>query len=250
MDTALGNCLTMIALCSAALRITHVSKWDLLNDGDDVLVIVEETEAANLPLLLGQAMLAMGIVCDPEWCPGPLESVVFCRSQPVLLGSGWSFVRWPQRVVGTLLVSHKHYHEPLHGLSMMKAMAACELACSRGVPCVQPLCLAILDALVGVPFPSSSEGEDFFYRASLESRHPFRAQPKVITPTARVSFAAAFNIDVSAQMAFEAGIKKIDLAWLSHSVGSTVDAPPDGLPQKDGAYDWFDPEAIVCQMGA
>lgn len=144
MNTALGNCLLMIAMVFAAMRQLLVRRWDLLDDGDDCLVLCEEEDFEQLKSQLPAVFLKYGQELKVENIARDIRDVVFCQSRVVLLPSGPRFVRDWRRVLSQAACGCKHWGDPKMVRPMLTAVGMCELACARGVPILQAFALSLI----------------------------------------------------------------------------------------------------------
>jgi hypothetical protein len=86
MNTALGNCLIMCALCHAYARHAGI-RARLLNNGDDCVLIMERSDYAKVSDL-GAWFLDRGFTMKVERPESILECVSFCQTHCLHLGDG------------------------------------------------------------------------------------------------------------------------------------------------------------------
>lgn len=251
MDTALGNCLITVNAVAAALRLLGVRKYDLMDDGDDCLVILEQSESRGLRDRFIAAMSEVGFNSESSWCGSEdgwePEDVSFCRSKLLFAGGKWRFVRNYERMMCGFLCTHKHYSESAGAKRIMKAMAQCEAYCCRGIPVMQPMATRILHLLGGVKYPKQFETMGFARKAVMEAEN-LRATfvPEPITVEARVSFAKAFGIPIEEQLELEDWSSTIMLDNIDPALA--VDVPMDGTPaRKVGEVIWHYPHELECR---
>lgn len=205
IDTALGNCMLMVAMVYSAVRAQGVRKFDLLDDGDDCLLFVE---AGSLnPDRLVADFVELGMVLKLEGVADKVHQIEFCRSKPVATGEGPKMVRHWDRVMRGFGAGYRHWREPKGCWRVAKAVGACELYLGRGVPILQAIGQAMLEKTADLQFAKVDETMDaVFWRAKLELGGLDRlgdVKPIPITQEARVSFAAAFGVDPSTQRIIE-----------------------------------------------
>lgn len=207
MDTALGNCIVMIAAVQACMVEMDVNKYELLNDGDDCLLVVEERVVGGAFVDdLRASMLCAGFQCKAEICyrtGSMLEDITFCRSKPVNYGTHYCFVRDAARALSTFLVSHKNYGQR-NALSYIKDKAVCELAVSAGLPIHQALAVRVLEVLGTVRHSKGWWEAPEAIRARLEVRRPELVKAKPVQSCTRFSYARAFGVDLAEQLRCEA----------------------------------------------
>lgn len=226
MNTALGNCLLMIIMLCAFM--VWCSKWDVLDDGDDVLVIIERRDLARLVGTVKVKFLAFGHEMKVENIASKLEQIVFCQSQCIEFRCGnFKFVRNPWKVLSCALTGVKYFNQPRARAKLLYSIGLCELILGLGVPVLQEFALAILRNC-GV-----TKGIELPYDGSLMSRVRremrtlglatlTRVNPQPISMEARVSFEVAFRMTVQEQIRVESFLGE----WL-FSLEGCIDLPEE-----------------------
>lgn len=237
MNTALGNCLLMCIMVMAAMRDIGVKRWDLLDDGDDCLVVVEEWDFAVVQSLLGKVFLEFGQEIKIENVAREMEDISFCQTRPVLVGDEWRMVKDWKKVLSTVTSGERHWSVPSLVRPMLSAVGAGELALSAGVPILQEHAKACLRNGRGVAAPK-------WYAEEYQLHHKLdgmclREQP--ITWDTRLSFQRAFGVCPQQQMDIEA----ILAAWEIDGVVA-VDRPAE-ISGADWRQD-IDPEDELCTV--
>lgn len=201
-NTGMGNSLVFLVEVVAALR-GLAAAFDVLVDGDNVLVFVTKSEAQTVVSGLSQAILqSSGHEVVLERPATRLEDIRFGGSAPIYLGEGrgWSMVRDWHRVISGAFTSHIYLREPKFAREWMTGAAMCELSLARGVPILQSFFLNALRSLGG-----SRRVRDHPHRDALYLGAWFAAEDAVlkVTPEARVSFEKAFGILPEEQLRLE-----------------------------------------------
>lgn len=221
MNTALGNCLLMVCMVYAAMSKLAVKRWDLLDDGDDCLVLCEEEDFEKLKDQLPAVFLDYGQELKIENIARDIRDVTFCQSRVILLPSGPRFTRNWRRVLSQAACGCKHWGNPVMVRPMLTAVGMCELACARGVPVLQAFALAlvrngrgevprILDLDTGVMLRTKYEMGGVTPTMQL-----LRAlKPVDVTSEARCQFARTWGVPVSEQLHIEECLNQ----WVLHSV--------------------------------
>lgn len=199
MNTALGNCVIMIAMMVGAMEELEVV-FDLFDDGDDCLLLVESDDVEKVLTQLPGLALEMGHELKIENQARTLEEVEWCQSKPVFDGKTYKFVRNPWKVMSCALVgtrwlaaSHRSRLEFLAGL------AQCELVLNCGIPVLQEYAKALLrNSRDAHPKFDTNSGEWWRYVRELRYHGPSE-----ITEMSRLSFAEAFGITVEEQLTYE-----------------------------------------------
>lgn len=92
MDTALGNCLLMVAMTYSLckhLGITH----EVMDNGDDITVIMDRDDAAAFIAAVPEWYARLGFKMKIEEPVHVLEHIEFCQMHPVYDGFEWRMVR-------------------------------------------------------------------------------------------------------------------------------------------------------------
>nr|WKV33799.1 MAG: RNA-dependent RNA polymerase [Riboviria sp.] len=170
--------------------------------GDDAIYVINGDDSV---VILDKAIFNESLVKDPStWARFGFKSTVdvarsfedieFCQSRPVEVDGVWRMIRSPWRAIARSTFSVKRYRG-IAWRRLLAAMADSEMACSDRVPMLQAWALRLRMASAGA---SPLEGE-VSYRAKLEGK-PTQGP---ISDSTRLSFAAAFGIEVQRQLAFE-----------------------------------------------
>lgn len=228
MNTALGNCLLMVLMVRAAMS-NYPGHWELFDDGDDCIVMVEQRDEEYLERL-PSIFLEFGQELKLENRTTNFESIKFCQCQPVLVPldemgevHAWRMVRDWKRVLSHDTCGIKHWDDVNLILTMFKAVGLCNVALHSGVPILWAHAAALM-RLAGTKCHKAIKtiwlNESLEHRIRTECRlyTPEHAPSQAFGPSAlaRESFARAFQVPVDQQLAIEA---KLD-SWTldSHQV--------------------------------
>jgi hypothetical protein len=178
----------------AALRSFRLSHFDVLVDGDNVLVFLEAQELG--PVLAGFSQTierSCGHEVLLEKPSRRLEDVRFGGSAPVFLGEGrgWTMVREYHRVLSGAFSSHIYLREPVFAREWLVGVSMCELSLARGVPILQSFFVSALRTLGPV-----RRVREFPHRDSLSLGAWFATEDDTlpVTAEARLSFETAFGV--------------------------------------------------------
>ncbi len=212
MNTALGNCVLMIAMIVGAMEHLGVY-FDLFDDGDDCLLIVESADLEKVLGELPKLMLSCGHELKIEHVASEMADVEWCQSKPVFDGVKWKFVRNPFKVMSCALVGTRWLNVPKNvRLEYLSGIAQCELTLNAGVPVLEEYARALLRNSHGAnPRFDTNSGEWWRYVRELRYRGPSE-----ITHDARLSFAVAFGVTVEEQFGMEQYLR----SW-NFEVGTT-----------------------------
>lgn len=209
MNTALGNCVLMIAMCEAARQSLGV-QFEIFDDGDDCLLFCE---AEDLPLIrrrLPELFLEFGQELKLENETDSLQGIIFCQSRLVELAGGPRMIRDWRKVLSHGTSGVKHWNNPKLVRPMMNAIGHCELALNPGVPILQEYALALIRNGRGERLKWLDVDSGLLLRTRYELRAEgnfekaiYTVDPVPVTAEARRSFEAAFGIDPAEQLAVE-----------------------------------------------
>uniref|UniRef100_A0AB38ZJL1 RNA-directed RNA polymerase n=1 Tax=Anourosorex squamipes ribovirus 2 TaxID=3139460 RepID=A0AB38ZJL1_9VIRU len=183
-DTALGNTLVNLDCMYGFLKANNISKYDMLVDGDDSIVIVEQGEKFNLGFF---EQFGFKTKLEVTNC---LERAEFCQSRVVLTDPP-TFVRNPCRAISHASIAVDMETNDIPG--WLEAVALCEISCNSGVPVLQTFAESLRTGYNPKFTP------DMCHRMALET---FR-NAKPITDKARASFSRAWGIDPQLQRELE-----------------------------------------------
>lgn len=229
MNTALGNCIIMIIMVMAFMKRFGVH-YDILDDGDDCLLIVEAENVTTIRESVHGAFLSYGHEVKIEKVAYSLPEVSWCQSSPIEYAAGkWKFVRNPWKVMSCDLVGVRWKVGGKGRARMLATVGVCELILNLGVPVLQSYSLALIRNAGNAKI---YEKGDYFQssvaqRAKKELRvfglkHITKLKPGPITMEARLSFEAAFNIPIEMQLVME---KDLD-SWVIQLEGTAKQGEP------------------------
>lgn len=201
MNTALGNCVLMILMLVTYLLHIAIDKFDILDDGDDCLLIVEGADYPRVADTVHSEFLHYGMEMKVDGVARRMEEVVFCRSKPIEITHGnWTFVRDYRDVVSKALTGIRHWYDPKYRRRVIKAIGTCELSLNYSVPVLQAFACALLRNTSDVAFDEKYLSDGLKARWRRES---LRSQPGPITLEAREQFSTAFGCSVHRQLELE-----------------------------------------------
>lgn len=219
MNTALGNCVLMI-LMTILFCLENKLKFEILDDGDDCLLITEEVNEKLVRERSSQFFLQFGMEVKVENVANCLEKVAFCQSHPIHTSAGWKFVRDPIKVLSTSLSGQRWSITSATMLrKMIGGVGIQEGVLNAGVPVLAAYARALRR------IANKSELEVVFdihsgsYMQYLRDRKLFRSNSKhdldmPISIQARETFETAFDISIETQKEMEELLDKwtIDLS--------------------------------------
>lgn len=142
MNTALGNCMLMIAMISAAMRTLKVKIWDIIDDGDDCLLFIESDEEHKLAGL-ADCFATYGQELKLENRATNIYDIVFCQTR-LFMGKIPRMVRSWRKVLAQGTSGSTNWPEKAMVKPMCHAVGLCEFALNQGVPIMEEYALALI----------------------------------------------------------------------------------------------------------
>lgn len=207
MNTAIGNIVLMLVMMIAAMVVMGITKWDCLDDGDDILVIVEWEDVTAFCRRVPDVFLEYGMEVKVDDPVDKIAKVVFCKSQVVEFAPGkLKFVRNWTDVVCKALCGVRNWTNKSFRSRVLNAIGTCELILNLGVPILQEFAMAVLRNTKRGTLMHAPDG--LRARAQRDAKHlgvkdMFALQPQSIHPIARASFADAFGVEPARQVHLE-----------------------------------------------
>lgn len=178
-DTALGNTIINLDAIYFVLTSSGITKFDMLVDGDDSIVIIEKED---YKLYQHQLFETLGFNTKIS-ITDKLERAEFCQSRIVMTNPP-KFVRNPCRAVSHAVCTPNTFHKDAYNW-WLNAVGRCEISLNSGVPVLQAL------------GQSLQSGQKELWTDELKERMRYEqligASP--ITPAARESFHRAWGIE-------------------------------------------------------
>jgi hypothetical protein len=207
MNTALGNCVVMVVFIATAMRRLGIprSSWRIADDGDDCCLMVEEEFAHICTDGLPKIFNEFGQELKIESIARSISQVTLCGSRMVRVGGVRTMILAPGRTIGKTRISVK-VQSPKFRPDYVATVGACLLALHSGVPVLQAHALALKRAsnktLKDLP------GSYLYRLAYLDD--PLSIAPQPVTLQARLDFADAFDISISAQLELEEWFNRVN----------------------------------------
>lgn len=218
MNTAVGNCLISVAAVVAALR---GMTYDILDDGDDCLVLVEEEHYDDVMATIQEKFRSYGLPLKLESTFDDLSEVDWCQCRLIEVEHDkWLFVRHVDKALSCSIAGSKFMHEHARP-RLLATIGACELSLNLGVPVLQAYAMAVARAGGAAAGLRMDVDNPYFYRVDRVFRNTddiYHVKPKPITDVARISFSKAFNIPVREQLELESYFDH----WLINPKGGVV----------------------------
>lgn len=186
-DTGCGNSVVNGDCIHGFLRLSGITKYDYILDGDDSVVIIEKGDRTKCDFTLFEKM---GFKTKYE-ITTELDQVEFCQSK-IILAEQPVFSRNPFRAVSHTVL-RKRYPRKTIG-RWVAAVGECERACNLGVPVLQAYGTKLADLT-----RNYFVDDDLRFRWGLHSH----GKNRVVTDDARLSFYLAWGVPPEAQTILE-----------------------------------------------
>lgn len=220
MNTALGNCLLMIIMVNAAMKRLHVSKYEIFDDGDDCLIIVERPTSHRVLRDLPRVFLDYGHELKMENKADTMEGVEWCQTRPVEFPTGWRMVASWRKILSTAACGVKYWHQAGARESMAFSVGQCLLALYAGTPVIQEYALALCRA--GSRLNPDIHYSDIIFKVRAEKKVADlgKIAPEPIALSTRFSFERAWGLSLPEQRAIEKRLSE----W---TLGTDVQSVPE-----------------------
>lgn len=210
MNTGLGNILLMIAMLLAALHHLLVKAFQLMDDGDDCLVVTERSDFEKLRLNLPKVFLSFGQELKIENVAYDIRDVVFCQSKPTWNGDRYVFARNWRKVLSQSCCGTKHWNDPKMVRPLFGLIGDCELATHGGIPILEPYAIRLQQLSNGARARLETLDSSYQYRVGSWGLDLSSVKPKGITWKARLEFERTWGVSIVEQMAIEDTISRWD----------------------------------------
>jgi hypothetical protein len=209
MNTAVGNCLLMMLMATAAMKELKIGRYQVLDDGDDCLLLTERTELETLMSRLPGVFSEFGMELKIENVAFQPQDVIFCQSKITWNGEKWVFCRPWRKILSQACCGTKHWHDPKEVEAMFGAVGDCELATGLGIPIIQPFAQRLRELSNGKRAKFVCLDSSYQYRIGSESYATLnKLQPRPITDEARAEFHRTWGVPPWEQLAIEYHISK------------------------------------------
>jgi len=233
MDTALGAAFLMIGLLGCYFEHFPAVHWDMLDDGDDILLIMEQEDHLFHVDRLAPHFLQLGMQIKVDKVAFALEEVVWCQATPVQVGDGFRFVRNPSKVLSGALVGPKwkQINTERGRRALANTIGLGEAYLNKGIPVLQSFAQAIIRNAATKRQVKLGHNDSLTYKVRHEigksrlDKMP-ECPPEPVTDETRLSFALAFGISISEQLEYEQFLDKWNINFTTTMLQeSPVDVP-------------------------
>lgn len=221
MDTALGNCLLMCALIYSFKNEIEVD-LELVNDGDDCVVIMEARDEEKFRLLISPWFLKMGISMKVEPTVAMLEKIEFCQCNPVFDGDGYVMIRDPRVAINKDVISLKPLSNTTIARKWAAAVSVGGTSLTGGIPVWQEFYQTLHRFANGTkPLKGDLSMETGFFYMTKGMQRVY----STVGAATRVSFYHAFGISPDAQVAIEKYYRGVTILNGATGMSNTITLP-------------------------
>jgi len=147
MNTGIGNCVLMSSMVHAYCRSRAIRQFELLNNGDDCVVILSRRNLATFTANLARWFGMMGFTLVVEEPVYDIEKIEFCQTRPVRIGGEYRMVRNPLMGLSKDSISVKPLTSEFLYMTWLASVGEGGLAMASGVPIYQSLYKAYLNTV-------------------------------------------------------------------------------------------------------
>jgi hypothetical protein len=224
MNTALGNCLLMCAMVWSYCKHKQVAAFELANNGDDCIVIMEASDLGRFSGGLDEWFREMGFTMKVEAPVSIFERIEFCQTRPVLGADGWRMIRIPQIAMAKDCISLTPVDTKVQYEGWMAAVGLGGLSLTGGIPVWQSFYRSFIRASNGAKPRVDDQHTGF--KMLGEGLEP-KARP--ITQESRFSFFLAFGVTPDMQVEIERHYDSLDLHFNLPRLGEEIVYIPDWM---------------------
>lgn len=231
MNTALGNVVIMVAMIWTFLHHVGLTRYRLINNGDDSVLIISRCDLHYLTDLQDW-FLDMGFLMKLGPVVSTFEKLQFCQTQPVWDGVRWIMCRDPRAV----LAKDAHSITPLDNPAKFHAWLASVGDCGLSLAGNLPIFNEYYSCFVRSGRHHRNVSKDPTFETGM-ARLADRMTVKYAEPTtdARVSFWKAFDIDGTDQRRIERGFLAITMKYGTPTSVPSIHRPEHLVYRRSGA---------------
>lgn len=213
MNTALGNCLLMTAMVFAAMRRLDIKDFDIVDDGDDCLLMFESELLDKINKELPNIFLEFGQEIKLENHATKYTDIIFCQCKPTWNGHEFTMARDWRKVLSQSCCGTKHWNDPNLVRPMFGLLGDCENALHHGIPILQEYASTLRRLSGGARATMAHMDSSYQYRIAnyqLGEIHEIAADE--VKAVSRIMFQHTWGVDPSTQLAIEQHLRE----WQPH----------------------------------
>lgn len=196
MDTALGNCLLMVAM-TYSLCIELGIDHEVMDNGDDITVFMDRKDEYKFREAVDSWYTKLGFNMKVEPTVYQLEQVEFCQMHPVFDGVEWRMVRNLVALAKDLTCTTNQQQVD----KWLQAIGQGGISLTAGLPVYQDFYLWL--SKFGGSRNNTSKWKLFQSSGFFRLSRMVQRSPTTISPEARESFERAFGMAFSTQLSLE-----------------------------------------------
>lgn len=220
MDTALGNCLLMVAMTYSLCKKLDI-EHEVIDNGDDITVILDAKNEQLFRDAVPEWYSKLGFKMKIEPTIFVLEQLEFCQMHPVFDGEEWRMVRNLVALSKDLVCTTNQEQMP----QWLQAIGEGGVSLTSGMPVYQEFYLW-LQKFGNVKRNKTHKWKLFQSSGFFRLSRMVQRKPAAVTPLARESFCRAFGMPFNQQMALERMYQDLSLGPLGID-HSTIDSLTD-----------------------
>jgi len=221
MNTALGNCLIMCGMVYSYSKIRDV-EIDLLNNGDDCVVILEREHLRKFCDGLSEWFFDnCGFRMTIEEPVYRIQEIEFCQMHPILTSNGWTMVRNINTAREKDSICVGSFKNEIAWRKWLYAVGECGLACNSGVPIMQEM----YSMMMRVGLQSNVSRDTTMQTGMSMLRIGLDSKRSVVTDNARLDVFLAWGFTPDEQRAIENHYRTIQLDVSSYRLSDLCDIP-------------------------
>lgn len=205
INTALGNVLLALFMVQGSMQELDIAHYQVLDDGDDVLVLIEREHFARVNAALPGLFLAFGQELKIENVAYNIRDVVFCQAKYTWNGERFVMARPWRKVLSQACCGTKHWNVPRLVPGMMGLIGDCEMAQHCGVPILQVFAEQLRQLSKGqrASFQMLDSGYQYRIGSWLGDTDLTSIKARPIDIWTRVEFERTWGVTVFEQLAIE-----------------------------------------------
>jgi hypothetical protein len=224
VNTGLGNSLITMLIVFHSLQ---GFKFQTMIDGDDAVIITERRDSAAVKARILECYGKAGMDLRVDWETTIFERINWCQTNPVRVGGQYIMIRSPAKALRLLTSGTKYLNEKI-SRRLFATIGMGEGSLSIGVPILQSYAACLRRSARGATPLDANSDESMFYRyLGLPNTDQLEIE---IDSGARCSFALAFDITISQQLAIESYFSNL-LVYMGE-IETVGYCGPDDLPQR------------------
>jgi hypothetical protein len=211
MNTGLGNCIIMCGLVYAYCEHANIDAYELANNGDDCVVIMDQKDLSKFSHGLYDWFFNMGFRMTVEAPVYEFERVDFCQTRPIYDGYSYVMVRNVTTGIAKDCVSTV-YNDTMNSLyAYYRILGQAGIHLTGGIPVWQSFYLSLTRTIPrtksgGIPLQLETGMMNLALRMDRKVRPP--------SPEARFSFWKAFGITPDEQILLEEHYTQAKMDWI------------------------------------